>query len=488
MYIEIVSAKPERDGRASRLLRRCAGETGGKIGRIVLVDSYRFDLPDFPEGGETGLLCDPIAQRSWKNRHAALDPALAGWFLLVEIAYRPGVTNPEAVTLRNALETFMGKPIPLTTPVQTARQYLFYADPQAASPPGVSRQAAAASPPDIAAGSPLSGEETDRLIGMLHNPLIERAVSAVPSAFTGGDPLPLYYPLAGGGDTPAVEWIPIAAMSDVELESLSTRRLLALDGREMAAIREYFASSTVIAERRRRGLPPEASDVELEMIAQTWSEHCKHKIFRARITYTEEPVDGSSPVEGIAPNGNPAAENAGPEVIDSLFSTYIRAVTEKLRESKGFLRSVFDDNSGVIDFDGENLLCFKVETHNSPSALDPYGGAITGIVGVNRTSWEPAWERGRSSTPMSSASPIPARPLRSVRPAFSTPERSWRGSTAASSTAVTSPESPWWLGPSTSTTPTSASPSSSVERAESCLPGSRAPPDGRRGSSPETVP
>ena len=112
-------------------------------------------------------------------------------------------------------------------------------------------------------------------------------------------------------------------------------------------------------------MPAAATDVELEMIAQTWSEHCKHKIFNARIRYSEGRTE---------------------ETIDSLFRTYIRATTEAVakRLPRGFLRSVFHDNSGVIAFDRSTLVCFKVETHNSPSALDPYGGAITGIVGVNR--------------------------------------------------------------------------------------------------------
>ena len=105
------------------------------------------------------------------------------------------------------------------------------------------------------------------------------------------------------------------------------------------------------------------TDVELEMIAQTWSEHCKHKIFNATIRHREAGRE---------------------ETIRSLFATYIRSTTERLAGRRRFLRSVFHDNSGVVAFDRRALVCFKVETHNSPSALDPYGGAITGIVGVNR--------------------------------------------------------------------------------------------------------
>ncbi|MDR1316171.1 MAG: hypothetical protein LBK13_04780, partial [Spirochaetales bacterium] len=92
-------------------------------------------------------------------------------------------------------------------------------------------------------------------------------------------------------------------------------------------------------------------------------EHCKHKIFAASIEYTE---DGRL------------------EVIDSLFATYIKNTTEILAKNRPDLKSVFHDNSGVVEFNGDTLVCIKAETHNSPSALDPYGGAITGIVGVNR--------------------------------------------------------------------------------------------------------
>ncbi len=123
---------------------------------------------------------------------------------------------------------------------------------------------------------------------------------------------------------------------------------LALDLISFRAIRDYF---------RKQGRNP--TDIELESIAQTWSEHCKHTIF-------------SDPIDNLD-NG--------------LFRTYIKRATEKIRKSLGkddFCVSVFTDNSGAIRFDGKYLITHKAETHNSPSALDPFGGAITGIVGVNR--------------------------------------------------------------------------------------------------------
>ena len=117
----------------------------------------------------------------------------------------------------------------------------------------------------------------------------------------------------------------------------------------MHAIRDYF---------KKNGRNP--TDVELESLAQTWSEHCKHTIF-------------ASAMDDDVPAG--------------LYKTYIQAATNKIREEKGendICLSVFSDNSGAIIFDDQYLVTHKVETHNSPSALDPFGGALTGIVGVNR--------------------------------------------------------------------------------------------------------
>ncbi len=123
---------------------------------------------------------------------------------------------------------------------------------------------------------------------------------------------------------------------------------LALSLLYLKTIREYF-----------RGEGRNPYDIELESIAQTWSEHCRHTIFANPINDDEK----------------------------GIFKTYIKQATEKIRENKGendFCVSVFSDNSGGILFDDEWVITDKMETHNSPSALDPLGGAMTGIVGVNR--------------------------------------------------------------------------------------------------------
>ncbi len=135
-----------------------------------------------------------------------------------------------------------------------------------------------------------------------------------------------------------------------ELVALSRDNCWALSKEELQAIQGHF-----------RDLKRNPTDVELEMLAQTWSEHCKHKIFNAEIDYQDE----------------------GQRLqIGSLFKEFIKAPTFKL--NKPWAVSLFDDNAGVVRFREGMDLCVKVETHNSPSALDPYGGALTGILGVNR--------------------------------------------------------------------------------------------------------
>lgn len=147
--------------------------------------------------------------------------------------------------------------------------------------------------------------------------------------------------------------IPLRASSAEALQRLSTEMKLSLSAEDMMAIQAYFDD-----EQR----PP--TDVELEVIAQTWSEHCKHRIFGAFITHECNGVE---------------------ESIDSLFKSYIVAVTNRIRAAKpDFVLSAFDDNAGFIRLDDRLAVCLKVETHNHPSAIEPYAGANTGLGGVIR--------------------------------------------------------------------------------------------------------
>jgi phosphoribosylformylglycinamidine synthase II/phosphoribosylformylglycinamidine synthase I len=145
----------------------------------------------------------------------------------------------------------------------------------------------------------------------------------------------------------AVEFTDLRGVSDERLLEVSKERRLALDLLEMQAVKAYY-------ERENRP----AADVELEMIAQTWSEHCVHKTFRARIE-----------------------TNTG-EVVNGLLKTFIAKATKDL--NKSWVRSAFVDNAGIIEFDDDFDVAVKVETHNHPSALEPFGGANTGVGGVIR--------------------------------------------------------------------------------------------------------
>ncbi|MBI5853428.1 MAG: phosphoribosylformylglycinamidine synthase subunit PurL [Planctomycetes bacterium] len=157
---------------------------------------------------------------------------------------------------------------------------------------------------------------------------------------------PLGLPGAGGTADLSVHVVPLRGLDDAALDAVSRDGGLALDTREMRTVQAHYLA-----------LGREPRLIELETIAQTWSEHCKHKTLTGRIDF-----DG--------------------EIIDNLLKSEIARVTRTL--DREFCVSVFEDNAGVIDFDGEDCLCIKVETHNHPSAIEPFGGAATGVGGVIR--------------------------------------------------------------------------------------------------------
>ncbi len=148
------------------------------------------------------------------------------------------------------------------------------------------------------------------------------------------------------------EYYEISGVTDEYLLDLNGTLQLGLSLEDLRAIRNFYTDHN----------KEYISKIELEMIAQSWSEHCKHRIFNAEID----------------------------NIKDGLYKTYIKGATEKIMKDyrathgKDFCYSVFKDNAGAIEFTDEYLVTHKVETHNSPTSLDPFGGAITGILGVNR--------------------------------------------------------------------------------------------------------
>ncbi|MDO4551092.1 MAG: phosphoribosylformylglycinamidine synthase subunit PurL [Planctomycetia bacterium] len=149
--------------------------------------------------------------------------------------------------------------------------------------------------------------------------------------------------------------VPIREMDEEALKTLSLKGQLYLSLVEMQTIQKYF-----------QDLKRDPTDVELETVAQTWSEHCSHKTLAGRIAYKDDEREIT---------------------FQNMLKETIFAATEEIRKNLGendWCVSVFKDNAGVVTFDTDYNLAFKVETHNHPSALEPYGGANTGIGGVIR--------------------------------------------------------------------------------------------------------
>ncbi len=156
--------------------------------------------------------------------------------------------------------------------------------------------------------------------------------------------------------------VPIRELDDDALERLSREGQLYLTLVEMQTIRAHFVS-----------IGRDPTDIELESVAQTWSEHCSHKTLAGRIHYQVPATDDR--------------EEAEERQFENMLKETIFAATQTIRQSLGeddWCMSVFKDNAGVVKFDDDFHVCFKVETHNHPSALEPYGGANTGIGGVIR--------------------------------------------------------------------------------------------------------
>jgi len=298
---------------------------------------FTLDMELSPEELErvaTGPFLDPIIQEYGIDRPLAHD---FDW--LIEVGFKPGVTDNVGKTAKEAMEWRLGKKLKEEEKVYTSTQYLIRGN--------------------------LKRKDVEKICtDLLGNPLIQRFDLWKADEWVGK--IEPKIPKVVGDGEGKVKEIDLE-ISDKTLLILSEERLLALDLREMKAIQDYLRNPVVIEDRKRWNLGKRITDVELEAIAQTWSEHCKHKIFNGRIEYIDE-------------KGNR-------ETIDSLFKTFIKKTTEEIRASLGngdFCVSVFEDNAGVIRFNETHHLVFKVETHNTPCALDPYGGALTGIVGVNR--------------------------------------------------------------------------------------------------------
>lgn len=278
------------------------------VSTVHVVDVYWFDAE--LETGEIELLCrdllaDPVTQDYVNQSDAQLENRIAKECHIVEVAYNAGVTDPVEDTIMKAT---LDLGLDEVRAVRTAKRYF------------------------------IEGQlDTQQLAMVSSRLLVNHTIQHVVETDPVGFPQNPRYQF---------ELQSIDILNMTILEQGNIRELFGFDDSEFQAIVDYF--------KQNKRNP---SNVELETLAQTWSEHCCHKTFGGKIDF----------------NG---------EVIDNLLkNTIIKATTEI---NKPWCLSVFEDNAGVIELDDKWALCFKVETHNHPSAVEPYGGAATGIGGVVR--------------------------------------------------------------------------------------------------------
>ena len=250
----------------------------------------------------------------------------------IEVLPQPGVMDPAAQTVRAAIEDLTN-----TTGAHaiTGRRYDF-------------------------AG--ITAEQADTIARrLLANPVVHdiHTQPFCPEAFPHAHPR-----------EQRVESVPILGKSDVELLAISRQGAFALNTEEMRTIQAHYQA---------KGREPTL--IELESLAQTWSEHCVHKTFKSTINYRAVGDDNIDWTNRPGVTANPD----GSVTIDNLLKSTVAAATfELIDEGLDWTLSVFDDNAGVIKFDDDNAICVKVETHNHPSAIEPYGGAATGVGGCVR--------------------------------------------------------------------------------------------------------
>lgn len=301
--------------------------------------------PDTVQGVVDTLLYDPVVQQAeW----CALDDlailaALPADARVIEVAFKPGVTDNEAESLLNAARRFG---IDNLDVVRTLRRY--------APDPDESPSTYYNDLIEIMLEYP-AGAELEQRRAWYRNLLLQ--------------PAPV---------SPQIATVELREADDDELLRISRQGILALDLAEMQAIRGYFMQ-----------LRREPRDGELETIAQTWSEHCSHKTFKARVRYRETAGSRQPASDSSAHYPMLSRLGSGEVEIDSLIRSFLMQATQQVLEQRrqppnDWVLSAFVDNAGIIAFDDDYEVSFKVETHNHPSALEPFGGANTGVGGVIR--------------------------------------------------------------------------------------------------------
>jgi phosphoribosylformylglycinamidine synthase len=262
-------------------------------------------------------------------------PVEADW--VIWVGYRPGVRDNPGATAVEAIEDLLGARLAAGEAVYTSRRY--------------------------AVSGALSRGQAETIAGqLLANDIIQQWRVYAKQEWDPVDGIGIVIPRVRLDHPAAVARIPID--SDETVRRISAERNLALNPNDIPVIRAYFSNPGVRESRAALGLS-DPTDVELEYISQARSDHCNHNTFRGLFRYRDL-AEGRS------------------EVVDNLFKSCIEAPTLELAQRKPWVVSVLWDNAGAGRLDDETYYVITGETHNSPSNMEAYGGAITGIVGVYR--------------------------------------------------------------------------------------------------------
>jgi phosphoribosylformylglycinamidine synthase len=263
-------------------------------------------------------------------------PIAADW--VIWVGYRPGVRDNPGATAVEAIEDLLGIRLGAGEAVYTSRRY-------------------------AVSGAALTRGQAETIAGeLLANDIIQQWRVYARDEWDPAEGIGIVIPKVRLDHPAAVARIPID--SDETVRRISAERNLALNPNDIPVIRAYFSNPRVRESRAALGLS-DPTDVELEYISQARSDHCNHNTFRGLFRYRDL-AEGRS------------------EIVDNLFKTCIEAPTLELAQRKPWVVSVLWDNAGAGRLDDETYYVITGETHNSPSNMEAYGGAITGIVGVYR--------------------------------------------------------------------------------------------------------
>lgn len=301
--------------------------------RVVHVITMDADLTsDQLDVIQTEVFTNPVTQMSsYQPMPVELDWAI--W-----VGFRPGVRDNPGSTAVEAMEDVLRIPLKEGEAVYTSKRYCIQ-------------------------GKDLNQEDVEKIAReLLANGIIQQWQVYAKGDWDPEKGIGYIIPKVILDHQPTVTTVPIE--SDASLQTISAQRNLALNPNDVPVIRAYFLSESVQVERQRVGLS-DPTDVEIEYISQARSDHCNHNTFRGLFQYRD-------------------LETGQSERVDNLFKTFIEKPTLELKEKKPWVISVLWDNAGVGQFNDDYYYVITGETHNSPSNMEAYGGAITGIVGIYR--------------------------------------------------------------------------------------------------------